>query len=282
MADANAFRDSAHEAVRQNPLFGDLLSPEDREFLVRQGRVCAEDAGTVLCRQHQFDTRVFIILDGSVEVTEEVQGRTIPIATLHTGELFGEIAALFMMPRIATVTVTRPSVLLEIPGEALDGLIEHIPVVREAVFKRYRERMLHAALRAVPGFAALPDGALSELGEHASLVSFRKDDVLIREGEQGDALYIINFGVARVYITMDGKDFNLALARLGDFLGERSLLTGAPRSASVAALTQLEAVRVGCEDFLAFIQKYPEVWDSLDFVSHERHARTQQSRILPV
>lgn len=282
MADANDIRFSACQAVQKNPLFGDLLSPEDREILVQQGRISAEDAGTVLCHQHQHDNRVFIILDGSVEVSEEVQGRTVSIGTLHTGELFGEIAALFMMPRIATVTVTRPSVLLEIPGEALENLVERIPAVREAVFTRYRERMLQTALRAVPGFTGLPDSALVELSSNASLVTYRNGDVIMKEGEQGDALYIINYGVARVYVTLDGKDFNLGMARLGDFLGERSLLTGAPRAASAAALTQIEVVRVGCEDFLSFIQNYPEVWDSLDFISHERYERTKQIHPLPV
>jgi ATP-binding cassette subfamily B protein len=282
MANANAIPESVHEAVRENPLFGDLMSQEERELLVQQGEVRAEDAGTVLCRQHELDNRVFIILDGSVEVTEEVNGRIIPIAALHTGELFGEIAALFNLPRIATVTVSRPSVFLEIPGAALEQLIEQLPAIRDAVFKRYRERTIETALRAVPGFAALPGDALAELGDTASLVSYGKDGVIIEEGELGDALYIITYGVARVYVTLEGKEFNLGLVRLGDFLGERSLLTGAPRSASVAALTQVELVRVGCEEFLQFIQKYPQVWDSLDFVSHDRYERTKQVQILPV
>lgn len=282
MTDASDIRNSACGAVRKNPLLGDLLSTADREFLVGQGRVIVEDAGAVLCRQHQHDTRVFIILDGSVEVTEEVQGRTITIRTLHTGELFGEIAALFMMPRIATVTVTRPSVFLEIPGSALEQLVERLPKVRDAVFMRYRERMLQAALLAVPGFTALPEDVLQAISSQASLVTFRKGDVIFKEGEQGDALYVINYGIARIYVTHDGKVQKVATARLGDFLGERSLLTGAPLAASAEALTQVEVVRVEREEFLRFMQDYPEVWDSFDVLSHERYEQLKEMRPLPV
>jgi CRP-like cAMP-binding protein len=282
MAEANDIRRSACRAVRKNPLLGDLLSAADREFLVEQGRVIVEDAGAVLCRQHQHDTRVFIILDGSVEVTEEVQGRTIPIRTLHTGELFGEIAALFMMPRIATVTVSGPSVFLEIPGNALEQLVQRLPQVRDAVFQRYRERMLHSALLAVPGFTALPEDVLQAISSQASLVSYRKGDVIFKEGEQGDALYVINYGVARIYVSRDGKVQEVATARLGDFLGERSLLTGAPLAASAEAMTQVEVVRVERDGFLRFMQDYPEVWDSFDVLSHERYERLQRIRPLPV
>jgi CRP-like cAMP-binding protein len=282
MTDTNDIRKTACGAVRENPLLGDLLSAADREFLVEQGRVIVEDAGAVLCRQHQQDTRVFIILDGSVEVTEEVQGRTITIRTLHTGELFGEIAALFMMPRIATVTVTQPAVFLEIPGHALEQLVERLPKLREAVFERYRERMLHSALLAVPGFTPLPEDVLQAISSQASLVSYRKGDAIFKEGEQGDALYVINYGVAHIYVTRDSQVQDVATAGLGDFLGERSLLTGAPLAASAQATTQLEVVRVEREAFLRFMQDYPEVWDSFDVLSHERYERLKQIRPFPV
>lgn len=274
MASASDTKCSACEAVRQNPLFGDLLSPDERALLVQYGKVRAEEAGAVLCRQHQHDNRAFIILDGSVEISEEAQGRSIHIRTVHTGELLGEIGALFMMPRIATVTVSRPSVFLEIPGEPFARIIEAIPALRDTVFTRFRQRALETALRAVPGFLPLPDGALSALGCQAALVTYRAGEVIIREGELGDGLYVILSGEVRVYATKHGQSVDLATAGLGDVLGEHALLTGAPRAASAIALTQVEAAYIEREAFLRFIQDYPDVWDSLDFVSHQRARQT--------
>jgi|GEM_PF-6917051 len=155
MVNHSAILSSVHEAMQNNPLFGDLLTAGDREFLMNRGMVRPATPGTILCHQNQRDNRVFIVINGTVEVSERVNGSTIPLGNLGTGELFGEISALFMIPRIATVTVTKPSVFLEIPGEALEELIQKVPVVRDAVLQRYRNRTLQTALSAVHGFGPL-------------------------------------------------------------------------------------------------------------------------------
>jgi len=278
MVDMKGIMQSMHEAIQKNKLFGDLLTTEDREFLMQHGLVKTATPGEILCQQNQQDDRVFIILNGRVEVTEEVNGEKVKLGELYAGELFGEISALFMMPRIATVTVMVPSVVLEIPGEVLEELIEKVPVIRDAVFLRYRDRTMDTALRAVPVFAGLEEDDLKELAENASLMGGRKGEVIIKEGEPGDALYIINYGLARVTITIDGMSLNLALLRAGDYFGERAILTGQPRAASVAALTQFEAIRLDSQEFLAFIKDRPSVRDAFDAVASERHTQTQQHR----
>ena len=277
----NAIFDSMHSAMKKNPIFGDLLSKEDREYLLHRGTVRVVEPGEVLCKQYQRDSSVFVLLNGAVEVTEEVKNTTVSLCKLYSGEVFGEIAALFMMPRIATVTVIKNSVVLEIPGEVLGELIDKVPVLRDAVFERYHHRTINTALRSVPIFSSLDDAALNDIAESASLVTAKKGEQLIREGELGDALYIINYGVARVFTMIDGAELNLALLRPGEYFGEWSLLTGAPRAASVSSVTQLEAVRLGCEEFLDFIRKYPNIRESIDLVAHERKERTVFAKTRP-
>lgn len=277
MADVGAILDTMHRAMRRNAIFGDLLSTEDREFLLRHSTVRAVPAGEVLCRQRQVDRRVYLLITGSVEVSEDVQGETVALATLQPGEVFGEIGALFMTPRIANVTAKRPSVVLEIPGEFLEELMARTPTLRDAIFDRYRQRSIKTALQAVPIFQGLAEEALDTLSEQATLITVRRGDI-ISEGEQGDALYVINSGIARVYTRRGGQELNVSMLGPGDYFGEWSLLTGAPRGASVAALNQVEAVRLGCREFLDFIKEHPEVRDSIDRVAHARREATQQAR----
>ncbi len=281
MADTHVILNSMHKAMQKNPIFGDLLSTQDREYLLTRGTIKAVRPGEILCKQYQRDTSVYMLINGAVEVTEEVQNNTISLGKLYSGEVFGEIAALFMMPRIATVTVIKPSVVLEIPGEVLGELVERVPVLRDAVFERYRDRTINTAFKSVPIFSSLPEEAIREMGNAATIVTAKKGDHLINEGEQGDALYIINYGVARVYTNQEGAELNLALLRAGDYFGEWSLLSGAPRAASVAAVTQMELVRLGCEEFLDFIRKYPNIRESIDLVAHERKNRTEFARSAP-
>lgn len=281
MPGINVILDSMHRAMQKNPIFGDLLSQEDREYLLARGTIRVVEAGDILCRQYQRDRNVYVLINGSVEVTEEAQNKKVSLGKLHSGEVFGEIAALFMMPRIATVTVIKNSVVLEIPGEVLEELIERVPVLRDAVFERYHSRSIQTALKSVSIFSSLTDEALEDMSKVASLVTARKGERLIREGELGDALYIINYGVARVFTSVECTELNLALLRPGDYFGEWSLLTGAPRAASVAAVTQMELVRLGCEEFLEFIRKFPNIQESIDLVAHERKSRTEHARTRP-
>jgi CRP-like cAMP-binding protein len=238
---------------------------------MHHGVVHSVPAGEVLCRQFQRDDRVFIIVLGEVEVTEEVEGRSVVLARLSRGELFGEISALFGIPRVSNVIVVKPSVLLEISGAKLDQLLIERPEVRNAILQRTQKRITETALRAVEPFRVLPEPALRLLIENSSLVSVPVGSDIVREGEAGDAFYIIIFGAARVSSQVKDETVNIALLRPGEFFGEWSLLTGSPRTATVTAVTQVDALRVNCGAFLDFIQQYPDVRDRIDRVAHNRH-----------
>ncbi len=266
--------EAMHEALDANVAFSDLLSTGDRQFLLDHGVVRRALPGERLCEQNQRDNRVYIIVVGEVEVTESVDGDVVHLASLGRGELFGEIAALFNSPRVSTVTVTRPSVLLELPGEVLDVLIHRLPALRDAVVERYRHRLTETALRAVPLFNGLDGDALQALEAQTALLSIPPGSHILEEGEPGEALFVIVFGLARVFHTVDAEPINLAVLRPGDYFGEWSLLTGAPCAATVSALTQTQVLRIDCRSFLDFIQNNPEVRDRIDQVAHNRHVQT--------
>jgi CRP-like cAMP-binding protein len=79
---------------------------------------------------------------------------------------------------------------------------------------------------------------------------------LFREGDPGDAVYVILSG--QVEITKAGRGAPHTLARLSDgaILGEMSLIAGdAPRSATARVLTPLQAVRVPADRFHALLAK---------------------------
>jgi CRP-like cAMP-binding protein len=136
-------------------VFSELLELEDRQFLVKNSLVYQASPGTILCHQHSVDKVLYVILYGEVEVSEDVQGQKVPLGTLKSGDIFGEIAALFTVPRIATVTATKPTVVLEIPADKFASLIDRVPNLREAVYQRLYERSLETALRSMPHFGKL-------------------------------------------------------------------------------------------------------------------------------
>lgn len=94
-----------------------------------------------------------------------------------------------------------------------------------------------AGLRNIPYFAHVPEAALEKLASFGARKSFAKNTVIINEGDEAGALYIIVSGQVQVYLSNDaGRMVTLCTQESGSFFGELSLLDGEPRSASVMTL----------------------------------------------
>ena len=127
----------------------------------------------------------------------------------------------------------------------------------------------------------LSDHLLMRLSARGDVVTFARGAVLITEGEQSDALFILLAGEVKVY-TVDSRqrEFVYNVLRPGEFFGEM-FLDGGPRSASVKAVTTSQCVVVGRETLRGFMKTYPEFAERLvlKLISRVRHA-TDQTRSL--
>ena len=99
------------------------------------------------------------------------------------------------------------------------------------------------ALASTPLFAGLSQEALGSLVQQLTLVHLGSDETLFREGDPGDALYVIVEG--EVAVQAEGPP-RVEMARLGagSFIGEVALMTDQPRSATVTATADAELLRI--------------------------------------
>ena len=95
-------------------------------------------------------------------------------------------------------------------------------------------------LAQVPLFAPLAPDELAALADECERLDFGNGERVVRQGDAGDALYVVLAGTALVATVADGGDAR-EVARLsrGEFFGEMALLTGEARSASVSAAGDL-------------------------------------------
>lgn len=104
---------------------------------------------------------------------------------------------------------------------------------------------------------------LQVLADFGQQRSFRKDAVIINEGETGDALYILIQGRVRVFSAdTSGKEITLGTILAGDFFGEMSL-DGGTRSATIEALEPCLCAVVPNAHVLAYIRDNSEFAISL-------------------
>ena len=71
-----------------------------------------------------------------------------------------------------------------------------------------------------------------------------KDDLLLKEGDVANCVYIVKKGELRAFRERDGKQATLGVINTGEFVGEMSYINGEPRSASVDAQTDCELIEV--------------------------------------
>ena len=99
------------------------------------------------------------------------------------------------------------------------------------------------SLRRCSLFAHADADALARLARSLRRRRFRRNEVIFHQGDPGDALHVVAAGAVKIILpSAEGEEAIIATLRPGDFFGELSLLDGAPRSATAAALEQTETL----------------------------------------
>jgi small-conductance mechanosensitive channel/CRP-like cAMP-binding protein len=132
------------------------------------------------------------------------------------------------------------------------------------------------ALREHEILSFLGDAEIDRLVEESFVVTFAPFEHVIDQGTSGDSMFLIVRG--RVEVRVAHADRTDVVARFGpgESFGEMSLLTGEPRSATIVALEELEAVEVTRDTLTPIIHANPEVLHKLSELLTERQAANEQ------
>jgi uncharacterized membrane protein len=116
------------------------------------------------------------------------------------------------------------------------------------------------ALRSVPLFASLDDDAARDLRNLLSDKTVPQNTRLFRQGDKGDAMYLIESGRVRISIRDDDEQ-EVILAELaqGDFFGEMSIIDGRQRSADAKVIEDARLAILSRDAFLSFVRTSPDI-----------------------
>jgi CRP-like cAMP-binding protein len=129
-------------------------------------------------------------------------------------------------------------------------------------------------LRRVPYFAEIEPAKLKLLAFLSERVAFDPGKQLFRQGDPGDAAYLIIAGEAEVVAQTAAGPVVLATLGANQIIGEMAILANLPRAATVRAKGRLITLRISKEHFMRMVREFPSMAVSMMQELAERLAAT--------
>lgn len=114
-------------------------------------------------------------------------------------------------------------------------------------------------LKQVPLLSGIAEAKLKLLAFTSERLTYRCGDVLFRQGEEGDAAYVILQGRAVVLVETPNGEVKVAELAENSVVGEISIICNVARTATVRAETQLEVLRITKDKFSRLLSDFPEM-----------------------
>jgi len=119
---------------------------------------------------------------------------------------------------------------------------------------------IEGLLGQVSVLSALSAEIRTQIAKRSEIAEYGAGEFIVRQGDQGNSLYIIRTGVCGVYVRKSGKQENrIATIESGEFFGEMSLLTGEPITATVRAMIDTSVIIIDKENFSKILNDNPTI-----------------------
>jgi HEAT repeat protein len=122
----------------------------------------------------------------------------------------------------------------------------------------------------VPMFANLSPVDLKQVASIADEEVFSDGEEIAREGDVGDAMFIIVSGEVRVCSMRDGQEMEIARRKAGDYVGEMAIIGREPRMASLIAVGDVRTLCIDHQSFEGLLRERPDVSLSVIQVLNQR------------
>ena len=220
------------ELLKKIPFFSALSNEELGTILEAPENGLEEfDAKQVIVRESEIATCMFVIVEGNAEVFLRLEGgdRQLTVATLHTGDFFGEQAILPGGPgvRNASVRSLHPSKMIRIDKQYVvryanvgnDGQMDNMSDVDHS------HNEMYSLLKKMRLFQSVSDKEFSNLSTWAKVEKYDSGKFIFREEDEGDSIYIVLDGMIEIFI-LDNNGKIVIFSRLnrGRYFGEQALL----------------------------------------------------------
>jgi CRP-like cAMP-binding protein len=149
--------------------------------------------------------------------------------------------------------------------------VERKPV--SSMQEEYQEA--RAILRSEALFECLSDEQIDSLVQQSQVSHFGRGERVIREGAEGESMFVLLSGAAEVSISKNGTSIPVATLKAPDCFGEMSLLTGERRTATVRAETDCQVMEIGKPVMAELLRASPDCLERLSELLAQRKMETE-------
>jgi CRP-like cAMP-binding protein len=173
--------------------------------------------------------RASVIVDGAA------------VAEIEGPNAFGELALMYNSPRAATIKSTSFGVLWSLDRRSFRWTLADTSTSAQLEQCQFLKR--------VPLLGGLNDHEISRIAGALQKKSYAPGETICMEGDQGDDFYIIADGEVLIKKNTDAGPVTLNMLSKGQFFGERALLCGEPRNATVEAMSNVQCLALSRDSF---------------------------------
>ena len=269
-----ATSDGSPPLISRVALFS-ALEKDGLRALISCFEMISVPAGKAVISEGEEGAEAYIVARGELEVRKETdEKRSITLARLTNGALFGEMALLSRAPRAASVVACRPSILLVARRDALEAVAEKRPEIGIELAAHCRRRMVANLVRTSKSLLSVPAPERGALVERFETKVFEKGDKLIEEGKDASGLHLVASGEVAVVGHESGEPFVLATLGVGETVGEVALIFRRKANADVVAVHPTVTLHLPREDFIGLVRDHPAILAGLYLLAVERDDET--------
>lgn len=259
--------------LREQPMFSDTRLVPDNYLLhfVATSKMQTVLPGTVIMREGEFGRDIYFILEGRFDLSSAgPDGEEFPVAVLRRSEYMGEQGMLTGQQRNATARAQTAAVVLEVPEQVMQRLMEIVPAVKNFFEQLNTTRSIEAILKRMALFQGIPGVDIHQLAEAAVVKRFDRDERLFSEDRRGqparETLHILLDGfvkVARRTAAGTGRDKSderiIAYRQGGDYFAGGLDMLGDRRAVTVTSITRSSVAELPRMVMINLLTRYPEV-----------------------
>ncbi len=240
------------------------ISEEWMHVVISQGRTKEYPANYTLLQEGKFGKSFYLLIGGTVKVLYNNER----VATLSTGDFFGEISLMYDIPCTASIVTKSPIKVLELPQDIFMEMVSCTGLMK----KLEKIHQIRPVLIQLATIKDLPAPVQNRLVEATNLTQVKAGEVIIKQGDAGDRFYGIVSGKADVFSQADPKSPKRHIATLyrNQCFGEMALIGNGVRTADVVAQTDMELFSLTKEDFVRIIGQTPMFFYAIGILAQSR------------